>query len=209
MLPYVEGRSASITVLHFIDMTFPMHLHTHVEMIYLLRGEMRLQTDGGEILLSAGDTGLFFPHVIHGYQTENGSEGILLIFHPSIVGTLQNELMKSYPVSPRIAKDAVHPDIHYLMHQLDPAQCGALDDAVLRAYLQLLLARAMPLLTLSPVQEKQGTALLLRAIQYISMNYQEELTLPNTACALNVSPYHLSHTLHAHLHTSFRAYLNA
>ena len=66
------------------------------------------------------------------------------------------------------------------------------DAPVKAAFLQLILARCLPKLTLVLRSGRENTDLVYRMVNYIASHFKEPLTLTSMAEALYLSPYVLS-----------------
>ena len=77
-----------------------------------------------------------------------------------------------------------------------------------RAMVQLILARLMPCLVLSPNPSGEREELTYQIIRYLAGHYREPVTLTQLAEALRVNRYHLSHVFGEKFGMSFTCYLN-
>ena len=82
------------------------------------------------------------------------------------------------------------------------------NEAVYRAFVQLILARAFTCLELYEVREPKSTDLTTRLISYMTKNFRQPISLESLSKELGVSKYHLSHVFSERLHTGFNEYLN-
>ena len=82
------------------------------------------------------------------------------------------------------------------------------DAPVKAAFLQLILARCLPKLTLVLRSGRENTDLVYRMVNYIASHFKEPLTLTSMAEALYLSPYVLSREFSGTFHSSFNGYLN-
>ena len=91
-----------------------------------------------------------FPNTMHAYNApEENAYYSMIICHPRLFGDYLNDLMHSAPSSPVIRAPFLHKDIPYAINRLtEEQQSDAASHGVCRALIQLILARAMPLLKL-------------------------------------------------------------
>ena len=67
-MPYIVEKKVSQFYAYADYRLLPApHIHTHLELVYLLKGSSMATVDGKEYLLEAGDIFLAFPHQIHSY----------------------------------------------------------------------------------------------------------------------------------------------
>ena len=76
------------------------------------------------------------------------------------------------------------------------------------AYLQIILARCIPLLTLTEKSEIGNNDLIYQTVAYISANFQKSFLLEDMAKDLGVSKYVLSRVFSKTFHRNFNQYLN-
>lgn len=85
---------------------------------------------------------------------------------------------------------------------------NAYDKPVKSAFLEIILARSLPKLTLVDRTGRENTDLVYRIVNYIAANFKEPLTLTGMAEALYISPYVLSRQFSGTFHSSFNRYLD-
>lgn len=206
MFPFFEDRKEDITIIRFERLEYPMHLHGHVEILYIDVGEMRIRLDGDDIVLKEGDMAFFFPNTIHEYlQQDTEGSGIMLIASPSFIPAYGQELLSMYPQTPVLRKAVLHEEAAYCARKL----AGEGSTNVQKAYLYLLLSRTLPSLNLSGLDTKTEIDVITRAVRYVSLNFRKPLTLAGVAQALGVNAYYLSHLFSGRLRLRFREYINA
>lgn len=79
------------------NFSFPSHIHYHFEIITLLSGEMTVQVDNKEYLLTPGKAVLVFPNQIHSLATDCESEHILCVFTPKLVNLFSKQKHRMLP----------------------------------------------------------------------------------------------------------------
>lgn len=185
------------------------HLHSRFEMIAPRRGAVYARLDGRRLVVQPGDLLVVFPGVPHAYEPLENGEGVLLSFYHEHLLDMGESFREMQPTQPVIRLDHMDPDVRHCLGRLTKmAESGKTDEMLAPAYLSLMfihLAKAMMLQQSDPAATKE---LLYRAMQYISQNLASPLNLKNTARALGVNSYYLSHVLNERIHMGFRAYLN-
>ena len=91
---------------------------------------------------------------------------------------------------------------------LAPASDMATDSAIVQAFIQIILSRSMPQMTLRPRPSREDGDLVYRCVEYIAAHFREPLTLTGVARDLYVSPYTLSRLFSGLFHTNFNGYVN-
>lgn len=84
---------------------------------------------------------------------------------------------------------------------------GRNDPRVLKGYIQVILASALPGMELVN-QPPESSDIAYRILQYLALHFTEPVTLSDLSRVLGVSESHLSHTFSRRFHTGFRTYIN-
>lgn len=192
------------------QINFPSHLHTHLEIYYAQKGVLQLTVDSKTHLLKPGEISFAFPGRIHAYDAygDIASEGIMLICPSESCGDYTRRLFSYHPVTPFLRASDIHPDAHFAMESLLRSTEEPTSTDVLRAYLHLLLARTIPLLTLKKNSNTKTPDDSARIVEYVGEHFCEPLSLETVASALDMSPYHVSRVFSQKLHSSFCSYTN-
>ena len=208
MRPYYESNPEKIRVMPRSRANpFPEHIHSQVEMLYVFSGCARMFIDGRTYELRAGDIGVSFPGVAHGYGEGEDVDSVMLIFTPEISGDFSGTLTRSCPASPVLRADRMPEDVAVCMEAICRECAGGWDARVLQGYIQVILARIIPRLELLS-QSPDSPDIAYRILRYLALHFAEPMSLPDLSRALGVSESHLSHTFSRRFHTSFRTYIN-
>ena len=79
---------------------------------------------------------------------------------------------------------------------------------IVQAYLQVIFARCIPLLTLTEKSQVGSNDLIYQTVSYISANFRKSFLLEDMAKDLGVSKYVLSRVFSKTFHRKFNQYLN-
>jgi AraC-like DNA-binding protein/mannose-6-phosphate isomerase-like protein (cupin superfamily) len=210
MIPFYENNTREIRIMEPQNMVFPAHLHAQMEMIYVVEGSIEISLREKRRILTPGDFSLIFPNTVHSYANagEKGSRMIIVISDPSWSGSWLNTLTKYEPADPFLPATVLHADIPYAMRSLLRERSPAPPLEVCKAYIQLILARAIPGMNLVRHSDVMSTDTIYRVIRYTSENYNQPITLDKLASEMGISKYHLSRIFSTKLNTSFTDYLN-
>ena len=185
------------------------HLHSRFELVAPISGRVLAQMDGKEYSVHPGELLVIFPGVPHSYASDEASEGCMLTFYADMLGELGETMNQVQPKAPLIQLSAHDRDVAYCLERLTEMAGQKVDETLAQAYLTLLFIRLANALDLEQADPAASKELLYRAMQYISQNLSQPLSIRQTAHALGVNSYYLSHVLNERLHMGFRAYLNA
>ncbi|MEE8841679.1 MAG: AraC family transcriptional regulator [Eubacteriales bacterium] len=238
MIPIYQESSDSLQIDEIRSAHFPPHLHKSIEIIYVTEGSLVMGVGIDLYELHKGDLGIVFPNLIHHYQVFSPGENrhIVLLASPSYFGSYEQILTTFRPSSPVIPANELHPDIAYALNTLirinrkdrhvinfRPDEKAVTDPAVIRAsetlvagnqsvlnhaFLQIILARALPALTLCNRIDLKKHDIVYQTVAYVSAHYQEDISLGSMADALGISPYALSRVFSGSFHQNFNHYLN-
>lgn len=185
------------------------HLHSRFEIVAPTSGRILARMDGKEYALVPGDMLVVFPGVPHSYDPAESSEGFMLTFHSEMLGDLGQSMMEVLPAQPLVHLCAHDRDVAYCFERLTEMSGSRVDEPLAQAYLTLLFIRLTDALKLQKADPAASKELLYLAMQYMSQNLSQPLSIRQTAHELGVNSYYLSHVLNERLHMGFRAYLNA
>ena len=233
MFPLFSKNPDSLDIYYRKSGHISPNLHQQIEFVYILYGTLALGIGTELFHLEKGDFAVIFPGQIHHTQVFDDPENcasMYLLAPPSLAGGFQEILKTKVPVSPLIKASDVHEDIRYTLHALyrdqtaserlaGKASCSAapklpaageneLRSTVHAAFIQLLLCRVLPLLTLTDRKESPGMDLAARVSAYLENHFRENITLSSLARALYVSPYSVSRIFASAFRTNFNGYLN-
>lgn len=186
------------------------HLHASFEILWPRRGEVRVLLDDGERIVRPGEILVLFPGIPHSYLHGEGCSGTIFMFSNKLLFSPEEDWSDFQPVQPIIRLEAVDSDVTHCLERLSClAANGQVGEAVARAYLSLIFVWLLPILRPEKPAQPMPKDLLYTAMQFMSQNLAQPLSLRSTAHALSVNTSYLSHLLNEKLHMGFREYLNA
>ena len=216
MLPTYSEKEICLELRHIQTAHIAPHLHASLEILLLLSGTYTIGCGIDLFPMQKGDLCIIFPGLIHHYHFFDANQGkaLLLLAAPSYLGAFTEVLTTKRPVTPVIAKEDVHPDIRYALSQLEAlteeaaAPADMAEQALLHSFVQILLARTLPKLSLYDRTDEKNSAPAYQAVTYIAAHFQEAITLQSMARDLGISPYQLSRVFSGTFHQNFNRYLN-
>ena len=127
----------------------PPHLHQTMELVYVMKGSLELGVDLELFHMEEGDIGLIFPDVIHHCQvfSEQYSEVLHINVPTRTLGTYEELLKRKTPVYPVIKSGEFPLGIYPAIRSMKGT--APKDIWIVQSYLQIILARCIPLLTLT------------------------------------------------------------
>lgn len=210
MIPFYENATDTLRAFTSNNLTFPLHLHTQLEILYVVNGCMDVSVNQHTAILQAQDCAVIFPNQIHSYTSTHGDNRTMtIICDLNLCGSFLNSLTKYGPAIPFIRACDLHKDVSYSMESLLTESQSEQSTAVYQAFVQIILARIFPKLTLIKNTYTDSYNLTYEIAQYISESFAEPLSLDILANHLGVSKYHLSHVFSDKMGTNFNDYLNS
>lgn len=206
MYPTVENRRDRFFLCPTKDLSFPDHLHAHIEIHLPVHGTLHAAVDGAKCDVSPGQALLVFPHRIHG-SPAGGEEwsGLMLIFTPDCLPDMEIDWETTRPVRPVVPLAG---DSAYAAERLWQRRVKPHPDRELNALVALLVAGLLQNTRLEPASHAPTSDILYQALAYISQSFAGDISLKKTARAVGVNEYYLSHLLSSRIHMNFRQYVN-
>lgn len=210
MMPFYEKQTDSLRLALVENLTFPLHLHTQLEILLVTSGSLVVTVDHQTKTLGPNECAVVFPNQIHSFETgESGSNGILLICDLNFTGEFYSGLTKYHPQNPFILAIQLHRDIPYAFSGLLDEFREGQNTTVFQSFIQIILARLVPLFVLEKNDVAEALGLTSQIAQTIAESFTEAVSLDWLAKRLGISKYHLSHVFAKAMGTNFRDYINS
>jgi len=214
MMPFYEKSDQNIRAFRSIGLHFSPHLHSQLELVYVLEPEIRITIHNVEKNFNKGDFIIIFPNVIHSYDSHFSEESntnsiITVICGLMLTGDYLNTLINYYPQDSYILSRELSSDVVFAMNALVNETNTAKNLSACKAFIQLILSRTLPELVLNKNKNLDSYDLTYQIVNYISQNFREHLSLDMLANELCVSKYHLSRIFSNKLNTNFCDYVNS
>lgn len=207
---------------HNYHLEWPMHQHFFIEMIYPIRGKVRIQywPEGQEcrtVSLEPGEMMFLFPNVLHAYPenpADGGAEFYIMSFQPTINERFQKLFLTRKLYTPLLSVDELHEDVKYLMNKFFRKDIVEQPLEIIRAYFTIFLERLCSGFVFVP--ENGGgsganphTNDAADIINYLNLHFSEAVTLDSIARNTGINKYNISRFFTKQLQTSLSAYLNS
>lgn len=158
--------------------------------------------------METGDIGVVFPDVIHHYQVFSSevNEAVFINAPQMIFGRFENVLRNNAPQYPVVKSDVIPDEVYRAVESI--IDTGQNDIWVVQAYLQIILARCIPMMKLVEKSKVGSDDIIYRTVSYISANFNKSISLDGMAHDLGVSKFALSRLFSKTFHSSFNQYVN-
>lgn len=97
MNPFYEQQKGIFRTSIVNNLSFPEHLHTHTEFIYVMEGQALLSIGKKVYQMERGGCAIIFPGQIHSYHSSNNYRMRLFIFDTGMAASFQYQLGKLRP----------------------------------------------------------------------------------------------------------------
>lgn len=194
------------------------HLHTDIEIIYLLEGSLRIHTDNQTILVQAGELLVLNRCQLHEFHSDDAALLLILQFSPKTFDLFFPQINELY----------FHTQPIKLLHSLKSKRL--LNNLLLacqtyfqerenfsllcHGYTSFILFDLLEIAPYNYLREQEYDRLLnkldriKRISDYIETHYQEKILLADIAAKEGLSLPYLSRFFHEHFGLSFQDYLN-
>ena len=208
MKTFYEDFRYSYSIEKGENLTFPPHLHKHLELFYICDGEMAVTVSGNTLRLKAGEAALAFPNEIHSYYTPKHSAYYMLLFTAECAPDYADILIRFRPKWPFLSREAVSP---YAVSSLEAllADYPHLNLRLAKAYISVLVGNIIERFELEEVSRAADLSLPQRALIYLENNFQEPFTMDAMARSLGVSKEHLSRLFSKKIGVPFHRYVHS
>ena len=217
MTPFYENHKDEFRAFYSLNLNFPAHLHSQMELLYVVSGSIRVTIFNKTKELQEGDFAVVFPNTIHSYDSVSSYDSeesnppcriILAICSLELTGDYFRKLTSYSPANPFISKDRLHENVGFAMSELEREPREGQDMNACRALILLILSRILPLVELVKNKEMEDYDLTYKIVSYVAEHFQETITLTELANHLNVSKFYLSRIFSSKLNTNFNKYIN-
>lgn len=209
MHAFFEQHKSQFRAFLSTSLTFPLHLHSQLELYQVLEGEALVTIHNESRTLKAGEMAVIFPNQIHSYTALTpDTQALLLICDLSYTGRYADILLQNAPVNPFLKPDFLHPNVAYALQELVKEVQLLEDSSVFAPFVQLILARILPHLQLQRNRSADHQEVTYQITNYISEHFREPITLTSLSQALNLSKYHISHVFSDKIGQNFPSYLS-
>lgn len=203
---FYENRNNEFYIKRGDTLAFPAHLHSDVEIVYILNGSAHAFSGGVDCMLQKGDFFISFPNCIHYY--DNCSEDIeiyIAIIPWQAFPEYGREFENMVPKSPRIC--GVFGDVCEVFEKI-LNENGEYKEKIVRAYLSVIIGKIFERINFSNSDNGENST-ISAIVNYCRENYKNDITLQSLSNALHISKSRLSHIFSEKIHMSFRGFVNA
>ena len=213
MLLYEDKKNSVSSILRTGLSCLP-HLHSHIEIGFMISGSTALTIDDKEYEVNSGDAFLIFPNRIHSFEDRGSLSCHLLICSVSDASPFSDIFKKHLPESPVIrpsdpkALESIFAvaSVRGRALELYPDEAYAAERV--SAFAPAIISELVPSLSLIPSSSADPDA-TQRILLYCDTHYKEELNLDLLSEELGYSKYYISHIFADNVKINFSRYLRS
>ncbi len=213
---YYENKPYDISIRNSLGdqghLQCPLHLHYHVEVVYMKEGNSVAVVDGQEYKVTPDSLLVVFPNRPHTYVSTEIERYMIAIVSPNIMPEVVR-LFDSYePKSPIIENVSAFPELKQVLELIlglpESRDSGHRTDVVRRGYTVALMGLIFKYLPTEKTNVECSRA-MRSVIDYCVRNYNCELSLGLLAEELHMSKYYISHLFGKEFNMKFNDYINS
>jgi Transcriptional regulator containing an amidase domain and an AraC-type DNA-binding HTH domain len=186
------------------SINFPQHLHSYVEIIYVLEGSLKVGINEKNRLLEKGELAVSFPNDIHSYSTPYSSKAMIALFTPEIINSFFGSKQELTLENPYFTCDE---KVYELLELLFEEFRELNNEFVVKGLLYAIFGK---LETQFAFQNKKyvydNTIQLI--LKYIEGHFTQRLTLDRLAKELGFSKFYISRLFKIKIGYQFNEYIN-
>lgn len=208
MYPFYEARenddSFYFTTFLATNISFPPHLHSHVEIIYVVDGEIVISINNKTKKMKKGEIAFSFPNDIHSYETSTVSKTILTIFSPNIInGYFGNKSDLTLEIPFYYCPNKIVEFLNVLLEEFNATK----NEFIIKGMLYSILGKMDSLFEFATKKYTYDSTIQL-LLNYIASHFTENITLDSLSKALGFSKFYISRIFSKKIGYQFNEYIN-
>lgn len=211
----IDNRMAANVIIHEeAKFVVPEHWHNHLELTYILKGEMNICIDGNTSLVKSDDLILINSKQVHSIQGDNED-----VFIGLTIIVSYDFLKKSYPDIDKIIfelrdnKELM--DLKRIFREIaifytqsnNSLNYLKINSLVYEVMYILLKNYTVKKDSINSCLSQKYLERMMRITDYINENYKDNITLENVAMKFNFSKEYLSRSFTKYMGINFKNYL--
>jgi AraC-like DNA-binding protein len=183
------------------DFKFHSNFHKNIEFVYVMDGELQITVETTTETMKKGQMAIILPMCVHSFSTADTSKVWVGVFSNDYISEFASFI--SGKTSKKLSfkvKDTTY--VERFIEHLDE-----LNDFSVKGFLYTVCGEFINRCSLFESDVKKG-GIFHTAMEYISKNYLNDITLSSMAAELNYEEHYLSRVLHEHTGVNLRQLIN-
>lgn len=210
MFPQYEKRKSPIYIAGWSGIRqFPARFHKHLEILFVTSGSLRVNIDGQIYDLHENELYIVFPNILHAI-VQGEASGITLVVDHELFPMYNDMITRFKPETPVIRADTMPPAVSAGLRRvrdIHEASVFAHKQATITGYITAIMGEILELTALVP--RDSDSDMVQKLILFLQENYTKDISLEDTAQALNYSKCYISHLITETFQCNYRALLNS
>ncbi len=207
MAVFYENSKRGVSSWITDEMTFSAHLHSQVEIICVIEGEVNVTINFENKTLREGDSAIIFPNIVHSYESIVKNKIRLTMFDLDVVPNYSSTLLKYTPDTPFMSESQIHKDAQNAMQTLCEEEIK--DKRLSSAYANIIMGRILASIELTAADTLTSNDIMMKILNYICENYKDNISLDVLSKKVGASKYHISRIFSSRIGCSFNKYVNS
>lgn len=186
---------------------FPPHLHSHMELAYILEGKTIISVNDNKKELKKGDMVLCFPNDVHSYNNISDCKLMIFIFSPDIIRSYFSKCLGKTLANPFFEEGSFDEKINELFNMLLAEDLKDRNQYVIKGLLYSIFGKLDKIFVFKDGKQLHDTT-IQKLLRYIGSRFCENITLENTAKDLGFSKFHISRIFNNKIGEQFNDYVN-
>lgn len=212
MIPFYEVQQNDINVsnLHR-ELFFPEHMHSHMELIYVIRNKQKLCINKNMYEINEGEAAIIFPDILHYYtrdkkikKNNKSSDSIIVTFNLNIFGGMFSGLHNYYAENPVIPINKIN---IYVKDAFINISKNTKENDAICGWICLILNYLLKEINIKKNDSKKDKNVVELVLSYIQKHFTENIKLSIMAKELHINEYYISHVFNNNIKINLRSYL--
>lgn len=194
-------------------LTWRMHFHEHIEILYMVAGTATAVVNQKEYTLTDGDFLIVFPFQSHSLYNAEDVDSYFVQFPQRLVPEFNSIFDQTVPLCPLIKNDTQETQFAYHIFEMmihDYKKIfyiyEEIDTILFKSYLHILLDKLLKSVSLQNIDLSNQHS-IKSILDYCSKNYMRPLHLQDVADNLHLSRKYVSNIFSSKLHIHFLEYI--
>lgn len=172
----------------YVNYHFLPHLHSRLEIIYVIDGAIEISIDGADMEINASEYCMVLPWQIHSFRTRTYSKLLILVIPGRIVSPFL-ENMKYLHGETQVFRAEKEIDRLFQKYLVESSECN---EYILMSVIYGICHCFLSSCKLVPNENRERNEDMQRVLKYISERSHEKLDLRSVAAELGYNYYYLS-----------------
>ena len=181
---------------------FPVMFHTHMEILCVIKGEIKVNVDGQIHNLRQGEMCVVFPYVFHSYEDAPQAEFRLIMFSPEVVFGFEKTIFSKRPVNPVFE---VNDTFELITKKI--VSLSKTSEPTAQAYLTAFMGELMEVNNAEYTENITDT-IMQKLLVYCNEHFMDDISVSSAAAACFISESYVSKIFARKFERSFRTYVN-